>query len=272
MIAAFGPMLGFIGAILGFEGPPAPFQPPGTEIFVTPCLIGEGDYCFNRVSFLIVLAGLIVITLFLVAFRKPKLVPRGVQNLLEMVVDFVKNEIVLQVMGPSGLPWVPLFTALFSFILVNNLFGILPGVNFPTTSRMAIPAFLALLVYIIFNVMGVKANGLRYFKDAVVLPGVPKALHILLVPIEFVSTFLVRPLTLSVRLAANMIAGHLILTLFFTGTAYFALQPSTIPVAIPTFALSLGLVGFELLVAVLQAYIFTILAAVYIGGAIHQEH
>ena len=265
-------MMGFLGAILGFEGPPAGFKPPGTEIFVTPCVIGEGSGCFNRASLLMVFAGLIIVVLFLVAFRKPKLVPRGLQNLLEMVIEFVRTEIVLQVMGPAGLPWVPLFTSLFVYILVNNVFGILPGINFPTTSRMAIPAFLAILVYVLFNYMGVKAHGLKYFKDAVVLPGVPKALHILLVPIEFVSTFLVRPLTLSVRLAANMIAGHLILTLFFVGTAYLALQPKTIPVAIPTFALSVGLVGFELLVAVLQAYIFTILAAVYIGGAIHQEH
>ena len=177
---------------LGFEGPPAGFKPPGTEIFVTPCVIGSGDGCFNRVSLLIVLAGLIVVTLFLVAFRKPQLVPRGLQNILESVVDFVRTEIVLQVMGPSGLPWLPLFTAFFMFIFVNNIFGILPGINFPTTSRMAVPAFLAILVYVLFNVAGVRAHGLRYFKDAVVLPGVPKALHILLVPIEFVSTFIVR--------------------------------------------------------------------------------
>ncbi|MFM8943782.1 MAG: F0F1 ATP synthase subunit A [Actinomycetota bacterium] len=264
--------MGFLAAILGFEGPPAGFKPPGTEIFVTPCVFGSGDGCFNRVSLLIVVAGLLVVTLFLLAFRRPQLVPRGLQNVLEALVEFVRTEIVLQVMGPSGLPWVPLFTTFFVFIFVNNIFGILPGVNFPTTSRMAIPAFLALLVYVLFNVAGVRAHGLRYFKDAVVLPGVPKALHILLVPIEFVSTFIVRPLTLSVRLAANMIAGHLILTLFFLGTTYLALQPKTIPFAIPAFALTLGLVGFEMLVAVLQAYIFTILAAVYIGGAIHQEH
>ena len=264
--------MGILRGILAFEGPPAGFKPPGTEIFVTPCVVGEGANCFNRASLLMVVAGLLVIALFLIAFRKPQIVPRGLQNLLEVLVEFVRNEIVLQVMGPSGLPWVPLFTTFFVFIFVNNIFGILPGVNFPTTSRMAIPAFLAFLVYLLFNVAGVRANGLRYFKDSVVLPGVPKALHILLVPIEFVSTFLVRPLTLSVRLAANMIAGHLILTLFFVGSAYLALQWKTLPFAIPAFGLTIGLVGFEMLVAVLQAYIFTILAAVYIGGAIHQEH
>jgi F-type H+-transporting ATPase subunit a len=159
------------------------------------------------------------------------------------------------------------------FIFVNNIFGILPFVNFPTTSRMAIPALLAVLVWILFNVAGIRAQGLGgYLKSSLFPSGVPPALYILVTPIEFVSTFLVRPLTLSVRLAANMIAGHLILTIFFLGTAYLAWKPATIPFAIPAFALSLFLVAFEVLVAVLQAYIFTILTAVYVGLAIHPEH
>jgi F-type H+-transporting ATPase subunit a len=261
-----------LAGILAFDPPPEGFHAPGTEIFETPCVIGSGDMCFNRVSMLIVLAGLIVIALVLVAFRKPALVPRGLQNAMESIVEFIRNGIALEVMGPSGLPWVPFLTTLFLFIFVNNIFGILPFINFPTTSRMAIPAFLAILVYILFIVAGVRAHGLRYFKDSVVLPGVPAALHLLLVPIEFVSTFIVRPLTLSVRLAANMIAGHLILTLFFIGATYLAWKPSTLPFAIPAFGLAVFLVAFEVLVAVLQAYIFTILAAVYIGSSIHSEH
>ena len=261
-----------LAGILAFDPPPEGFHAPGTEIFETPCVIGSGDMCFNRVSMLMVLAGLIVITLVLVAFRKPALVPRGLQNAMESIVEFIRNGVALEVMGPSGLPWVPFLTTLFLFIFVNNIFGILPFINFPTTSRMAIPAFLAILVYILFIVAGVRAHGLRYFKDSVVLPGVPAALHILLVPIEFVSTFIVRPLTLSVRLAANMIAGHLILTLFFIGATYLAWKPATLPFAIPAFALAIFLVAFEVLVAVLQAYIFTILAAVYIGSSIHSEH
>jgi F-type H+-transporting ATPase subunit a len=258
--------------VLAFTPPPEGFHAPGTEIFVTPCVIGSGDNCFNRASLLMVIAAIIVVALFLVAFRKPALVPRGLQNVMEAVVEFVRNSIALEVMGPAGLPWVPLLTTMFVFIFVNNVFEILPFVNFPTTSRMAIPAFLAGLVWVLFNVAGVRANGLRYFKDAVVIPGVPPVLHILLVPIEFVSTFLVRPLTLSIRLAANMIAGHLILTLFFLGATYLAWKPSTFAFAVPTFVLAVFLVAFELLVAVLQAYIFTILTAVYVGGAIHQEH
>jgi len=244
---------------------------PGA-ICVTPCVIGSGDNCFNRASLLMVVAGLIVVALFLLAFRKPQLVPRGLQNGMEAVVDFIRNSIVLEVMGPAGLPWVPFLTAMFMFILVNNIFEVLPLINFPTTSRMAIPLFLAVLVWFLFNIAGIRAQGAKYFKDVLFPPGVPPALYILVTPIEFVSTFLVRPLTLSVRLAANMIAGHLILTIFFLGTTYLAWKPSTIPFAVPSFLLAIFLLGFEILVSVLQAYIFTILTAVYVGGAIHPEH
>ncbi|HSJ50320.1 MAG TPA: F0F1 ATP synthase subunit A [Actinomycetota bacterium] len=253
--------------------PPEGFEPPDTTIFETPCLIGSGDLCFNRVSFLMVLAGLIVVALFLVAFTRPSLVPRGLQNVMESIVEFVRNGIVMEVMGPSGLPWVPFLTTMFVFIFVNNIFGILPFVNFPVTSRMAIPAFLAVLVWILFNVAGIRAQGgLTYLKNNLFPPGVPPALYILVTPIEFVSTFLVRPLTLSVRLAANMIAGHLILTIFFIGSVYLAWKPSTLPFAVPAFVLALFLVAFETLVAVLQAYIFTILTAVYVGLATHPDH
>ena len=103
-------------------------------------------------------------------------------------------------------------------------------------------------------------------------PGVPKPIYVLVTPIELVSTFLVRPLTLAVRLAANMIAGHLILTIFFVGTWYLQWKLITIPFAALSFALGTALVAFEILVAVLQAYIFTILTAVYIAGSEHPEH
>jgi F-type H+-transporting ATPase subunit a len=200
-------------------------------------------------------------------------VPRGVQNAVEAVVDFVRQGIVLEVMGREGLPFLPFLTSLFVFIWVNNLYGIIPGINFPTTSRMAIPAFLAILVWFVFNIVGVvKQGGLHYLKNTLLPPGVPKPIYVLYTPIEFVSVFLVRPLTLSVRLAANMIAGHLILTIFFVGTWYLQWKLMTIPIAAVSFALGTAITAFEVLVGVLQAYIFTILTAVYIAGAIHPEH
>jgi len=264
-------------AILAASRPPDPFEAPGLEIFEPPCIVdwnvfGVG-FCVNRQVLYLFLTAVIVIAFFALAALRPGLIPRGIRNLVESIVEFVRNQITLEVIGPDGLPWVPFLTSLFAFILVGNLFAVFPGVNFPVTSRMAIPALLAAIVWVIFNAVGVRSQGVGgYLKSVLFPPGVPKPIYILLTPIEFVSTFLVRPLTLSVRLLANMMAGHLILTIFFLGSAYLLAKPSTIPFAIPAFGLAVGLTAFEILVAVLQAYIFTILTAVYIAGAMHPEH
>jgi F-type H+-transporting ATPase subunit a len=256
--------------------PPAPFDAPGLELFQPPCL-AQWDllgvhFCVDRGVLYMFLAAAIVCVLFAVAAVRGGLIPRGMRNLVESVVEFIRNQIALEVIGQGGLPWVPFLTALFCFILVGNLFGVIPAIQFPVNGRIAIPAFLAVLVWVLFNVVGIRAQGPAYFRNALFPPGVPKGMYVLLTPIELVSTFVLRPFTLAVRLLANMMAGHLILSIFFLGTAYLIAKPSTIPFAVPAFALSVGLTAFEILVAVLQAYIFTILTAVYIAGAIHPEH
>jgi len=244
----------------------------GPQIFQTGCLIGNAHPCFSKVSLLMIIAAIVVIALFLVAFHAPQVVPRALQNGMEAVVDFVRNAIVMEVMGAEGLRWVPFLTAMFAYIFVCNVMEIIPLINFPPTSRIAIPLFLAIVVWFSFNVVGFKEQGVGYLKSTLFPPGVPAALYILVTPIEFVSTFLVRPFSLSVRLMGNMFAGHLILTIFALGTAYLLLKPATFAFAPFSFALSVFLTAFELLVAVLQAYIFTILTAVYIGGSMHAEH
>jgi F-type H+-transporting ATPase subunit a len=261
--------------LVSLSKPPEGFQAPGTEIFdfTKTCLIGDGSLCVTRITFWMLMSAVIISALFLIAFRNPQIVPKGLQNALEAIVDFVRQGIVLEVIGREGLPFVPFLTSLFVFIWINNLYGIIPGINFPTTARMAIPLFLALLVYAVFNVVGVRRQGgLHYLRNTLFPPGVPKPIYVLYTPIEFVSVFLVRPLTLSVRLAANMIAGHLILTIFFLGTWYLQWKMISIPVAALSFTLGTLITAFEVLVGVLQAYIFTILTAVYIAGAIHPEH
>jgi F-type H+-transporting ATPase subunit a len=272
-----------LSIITSFLAPVLAFVPPneggfsdneiGPEIFDTPCLIGSGDNCFNRVSLLMLLAAVIVVALFLIGARGGRLVPKGLQNLVESLVDFVRNGIVLEVMGPEGLRFVPFLTSMFAFIFVCNIFGIMPFLNFPATSRIAIPAFLAILVWFIFNIVGIAKQGLGgYLKSSLFPPGVPAALYLLVTPIEFVSTFLVRPFSLAVRLFGNMFAGHLILTIFALGTAYLLLEPVTIAFAPFAFLLMVFMTAFEVLVAALQAYIFTILTAVYVGLAMHPEH
>lgn len=245
----------------------------GPEIFDTPCLIGTGANCFNRVSLLMVVAAVIVIVLFVIGARGGRLVPKGLQNLIESIVEFVRNGIVMEVMGPDGLVFVPFLTSMFAFLFVANIFGILPFFNFPATARIAIPAFLAMLVWFIFNIVGIQKQGFGgYMKSSLFPPGVPPALYVLVTPIEFVSTFLVRPFSLAVRLFGNMFAGHLILTIFALGTAYLLLDVSTIVFSPFAFLLMVFMTAFEVLVAALQAYIFTILTAVYISLAMHPEH
>jgi len=264
-----------LSAVLAVSRPPEGFQAPGTEIFdyTKTCLFGDGQYCVTKISFWMLMSAAIIAVLFVVAFRNAKIVPKGLQNAMEAIVDFIREGIVLEVMGPDGLPFLPFLTSLFVFVWLNNLFGIIPGIQFPTTARMAIPMFLAILVWFVFNIVGIrKQGGLHYLKNTLFPPGVPKPIYILYTPIEFVTVFLVRPLTLSVRLAANMIAGHLMLTIFFLGTWYLQWKLMTIPFAALSFTLGTLITAFELLVGVLQAYIFTILTAVYVAGAIHPEH
>jgi F-type H+-transporting ATPase subunit a len=145
----------------------------------------------------------------------------------------------------------------------------------PANARMAIPALLALFVWAVFNGVGIKHQGFfGYFKSVLFPPGVPKALYILVTPIEFISTILVRPFSLAVRLFANMLAGHILLVTFaiLTDALFFAKDVPLKPVSILPFFMLIFLTVFEILVSFLQAYIFTILAAVYIGGAAHPEH
>lgn len=264
-----------LAALLGLSRPPEGFEAPGTEIFdyTKTCLIGGGPLCVTRVTFWMLMSAVVIVAVFVVAFRRPSIVPRGLQNAVEALVEFIRNGIVMEVMGHEGLPFLPFLTSLFVFIWLNNLYGIIPFINFPTTSRMAIPMLLAILVWFVFNIVGiVKQGGLRYLKNTLFVPGVPPALYILVTPIEFVTVFLVRPLTLAVRLTANMIAGHLMLAIFFVGTWYLQWKLMTIPFAAMSFALGTFITAFEVLVGILQAYIFTILTAVYIAGAIHPEH
>jgi F-type H+-transporting ATPase subunit a len=154
-----------------------------------------------------------------------------------------------------------------------NLLEIVPGINFPVTSRMAIPAMLALLTYVIFNVVGIVKQGpIRYFKDTLFPPGVPLVVKPLLAIIELASVFIFRPLTLAIRLFANMMAGHVLLTIFFLFTNDFLLDEIdlfTVPIGILTAVVAAGLIVFEMLVISIQAYIFTMLTAFYIAESIH---
>jgi F-type H+-transporting ATPase subunit a len=251
--------------------------PPISHLVEWPEFLAEGSaFAVSKIVLIYLLAVVLTLGLFLIGGRKAALVPTGMQNVAESGVDFIRNGIILQTIGPEGLRkrWIlPLLTSMFFFIFFCNITGIIPLIQMPANARMAVPLLLALMVWVIFNAVGVANQGpIGYLKSSLFPPGVPKALYLLVTPIEFVSTFLVRPFSLAVRLFANLLAGHILLVTFAVLTAsLWVAQWYAVFMPLP-FLMLLFLTGFELLVAFLQAYIFTILTAVYIGGAMHPEH
>lgn len=232
---------------------------------------------FNKVSLIAVLSAVIGIVVFLIAGNKSSATaPKGVRNLAETTVEFIENGVVMQTMGKDGLGWTPFLLSLFIFIYFCNLPGIIPFFQMPATARIAIPMFLALVVWVVYNGAGLKHQGAKYVLHTVWPPSVPVALRPLVGLIEFVSNFIVRPFSLTIRLFANMLAGHILLVTFALLTESLVTaetqQLLLKPMSILPFAMLVGLTAFEVLVGFLQAYIFTILTAVYIGASVHPEH
>jgi F-type H+-transporting ATPase subunit a len=243
------------------------------ELFFWEPIAFEGTpFAINRVVLLMFLASLLCIGFFVLGSRKRALVPGGIQNLAETAYLFVRNNIAIDVIGQEGARYAGYLASLFFFIFFMNLLEIVPGINFPVTSRMAIPFALAILTWIIFNAVGIRKQGMGYFKNTLFPPRVPWPVYILLTPIEMFSVFVIRPLTLMIRLLANMMAGHVLLTIFFLFTNAFLIEdiePLTVPLGVVTGIVAAVLILFELLVISIQAYIFTMLTAFYISEAIH---
>ena len=241
--------------------------------FWDPILFKGEPYEMNRVAILMLLAAAVCIGFFLYGAAKKALVPKGGQNLAETAYLFVREKIAVDVIGPKDGPkFAGYLAAVFFFILFMNVLAVIPGIHFAPTSRMAIPFMLAMLTWIIFNVVGlIKQGPIGYFKGILFPPGVPKAVYILLTPIEFFSVFIVRPLTLMVRLLANMMAGHVLLTIFFLFTHEFLVTNigPTAPLGIITLLVAVALMMLEMLVVFMQAYIFTMLTAFYISESVH---
>jgi F-type H+-transporting ATPase subunit a len=256
----------------------AQFHPPTTKDFVWPCWggsveIGGLSFCMNFIYFLVLLSFIAFIALFYLAFRAPRLVPGKLQSIMEFGIQFVRENIALQMIGQEGDRFMPLLTTLFFFIFLGNLFEVVPGINFSHNSRIAFPIVLALVSWFTYNGVGISKHGfVGYVKHVLFPPGAPAWLYPLLVPIEFFTQIIIRPITLSVRLAANFLAGHFLLAVFFLGTIAL-LQSGSLAIVAPfAFAIAVVLVGFEIFVAILQAFIFAILTASYIGGAMAEEH
>jgi F-type H+-transporting ATPase subunit a len=229
----------------------------------------------SRINLIMLVATVALIAVFFAAFRKPQLVPTGIQNLGEMAVDFVRINIVQEMLGSRGVKYTPYLTGMFFFILFFNMMGVIPPFMISPNSRIATPLVMAIVSWIVFNVAGIRRFGIgHYLKLNLFPPGAPWYLYPLLTPIEAFSTFVVRPITLTIRLMANMMAGHLLLVLFYGATTYLLLHAVwwLRILGVGTYVAGFGFTLFEILVALLQAYIFTLLTALYIAGATSDEH
>lgn len=250
------------------------YEAPSPHEFWQP-LIGSGHFAFTRPMLLMAISVVLIAGVLIATTRKAAVVPGKGQWLTEQLYGFVRNGVAGDIIGTKNfLKYVPLLFSLFMIILVNNLFGIVPFFNYPTMGRVGFPIALTLVVYVIYHAMGIKEKGVGGYFKGLFPPGLPKPIYVLVGPLELITYFITRPVTLALRLFGNMFAGHMLLLLFITGGEYMVVHGSFgIKIAGGgSFIMAFVMTLFEALIEFLQAYIFTMLAATYIADAISHEH
>jgi F-type H+-transporting ATPase subunit a len=252
------------------------FSPPTIGEFFPPAILFEGTiFEMNRIILVRLLAVVALILVFWLGTRKMKVVPGRFQGVVEMALNLVRVNIAEDLLGEKdGKRFLPLLTSIFFLVLFMNLTGIIPGLNIAGTSVIGMPLVLAIAAYVAFIYAGLRKHPVAFLKNALVPPGVPWPLYIIVTPIELVSTFVLRPITLTLRLLMNMVVGHFLLVLFFSSTHFFVLYSDSWMAffGLGTIAFSIAFTFFEILVSVLQAYVFTLLTAVYLQLALAEEH
>ncbi len=220
-----------------------------------------------------------LLVIFWVSTRNLKVVPGRGQVAFEFITGFVRNNIVIETLGEKeGRRFMPLLFTIFFLTLGLNLTGTIPGLQIASTGLIGQALIMAVVAYVTFIYAGIKAHGLRSFKNATVLPGVPLVIVPIIALLEFLSTFIIRPITLTLRLTMNMVAGHMLLVLCFLATNFFfvtVLFTQGNPLGllgIGTLAFGIAFTVLEIFAAALQAFVFTILTAIYIQLALADEH
>ena len=264
--------------IAAADGEGEGFQAPGTEDFWWP-LIGSdtSSWTLTRPAFVVMASVVIIGMFFLVVAGKLTVVPGKRQWVAEQAYGFVRNSIARDVIGSKDFKqFVPLLMTLFTLILFNNVMGVMPFIQFPSMSRIAFPIVLTLIVYVVYHTVAIRRkHGVLNYLKSLVPPGLPGWLKPIMFVLEFLTYFFIRPLTLALRLFGNMLAGHLMLLVFILGGEYLLLHGSNLFVQFSgLLGLGFGVVMtfFELLVQFLQAFIFTLLSALYISDAVSEHH
>lgn len=234
-----------------------------------------GDwFAVDRLMVIRLLMAVLLLVFFFIALRRPQLVPRGVQNVAEIALDFVRVHIAEDILGEKqGRRFLPVIATIFFAVFAMNLPTIIPGLNVSPNARIGMPIALAVLGYISMIWAGAARYGFfGYVKSSVVVPNLPRLLHILVVPIEFFSTFILRPVTLALRLTMNFLAGHLILVLIYAASNFFFWQLNAwTSISAVTVVAGIAFTLYECIIIFLQAYIFALLVAVYIELSLNAD-
>jgi F-type H+-transporting ATPase subunit a len=249
------------------------FVAPSSADFDFKPIFGH-SILFTKPVLMVLLSVLLIASFFIISARKAAVVPSRTQFAGEAVYGFVRNTIGREVIGPEFMRFVPFLFTIFVFVLTNNIFGVVPFLQFPTMSRIGFPISITLFSFVVYHYVAIKKHGLfKYLKDICFMPGIPKPVYLILTPVEIATYFITRPLTLAMRLFANMFAGHLLLLIFTLGGEYLLSSGLILKVlSVFSFSFAVGLSFFELGIQFLQAYIFTLLSALYIAGALADEH
>ena len=248
------------------------FPAPGLQNFEWKPIFSIGSFHFTKPMLLAILAALVVIVFFWAAFRKPQLVPRGVQNLGELAILAVRDQILRPSLGRRGDSYLPFLVSLFFFIYVMNVFELIPILQFPVTVQDRLRVADGVHRLLPLPVPGLQAPGHLGLLQEHDPAGRAGPIYIILVPVELLRFFVFQPFTLGVRLFGNMFAGHLLLTIFTIATWYLLSLSVGLLYAAGSFALAIFVFVLETLVTLLQAFIFTTLTATYIASSVEPAH
>lgn len=250
---------------------------PNISEFLPPEILFQGiPFAMNRIILVRLLMAVVVMIIFGIGAMRAKVVPGRFQSVLEILMDFVRYNIVYEMIGEErGKRYVPMMSTLFLTIFFFNLCSVIPGLNMAATATIACPLVFALWVVCQYLIAGIREKGfLRFFREALFPAGVPWPIYFILSPLQLIELIIVRPLSLTIRLFANMIAGHLLVATCLVFTNFFVVDSSNKLLALGG---ALWLLGgilftlFEIMVAGLQAFIFTVLASVYISESYPEE-
>jgi F-type H+-transporting ATPase subunit a len=248
------------------------YPAPGLQDFDFKPLFTVGSFNFTKPMLIAVLCAIAVIAFFAVAFARPKLVPRGMQNLGELAIITVRDQVLRPALGRKGDGYLPLLVSLFFFIWLMNLMELIPLFQFPAMSRIGFVWPMVAVIYILYLFLGFKNQGVWGYLRNMIPPGVPFFILPILIPVEIARFFIVQPFTLGIRLFANMFAGHLLLTIFYLATWYMLSLSVGLLYAVGSAFMVVFVFLLELLVDLLQAFIFTTLTATYIASSLESEH